>query len=198
MKLASTTALILAGLCLGGCAYSIAPLATKDTLVAEPDLSGTWEVVSKPETVTIDEVSFETATGGAKGTYWLRFGGGTDSQDWFCADLLKLGDTLYLELSYEEAYNRLWVIPLFRVYRVRVSENELQVDRCNEQKLVEMVVKEQLPHVRQVEQFIITATTEQLQEFYRKHGSEFFGRENCIRLRRKSPGATKEQDNPRE
>jgi hypothetical protein len=198
MKLASTTALILALLSLSGCAYSIAPLASEDTLVAEPDLSGTWEVKSKPVPSELDEVSLEKVTEDAEGTYWLRFGGVTDSQDVFCADLLKLGDTLYLELSDVEAFSQLWSTALFRVHRVRVSDTEVQVDLCNDKKLEEIVVQEQLPHVRQTERFIIAATTEQLQQFYRKHGSKFFSREKCIRLRKKPPANSKEQGNPQE
>ena len=192
-----TSSLTLLALCLSGCAFSIAPLATGENLVDDPDLSGTWEVISKPRTRDVDLPGAEDLqqftlerVPRTQGSYWMETG---DKQHVFCVDLLKLDDVLYLELSYEEAHNRLYSLPLYQVFRVSAKGDELRLSVCDMRKLAELVAKTNQRHVCRDLDIVLIGTTEELQQFYRKHGGEIFGKGNSTVLRRSQTGADSER-----
>lgn len=163
---------------LAGCAYTISPLATNETVTDDPDLAGTWQLISKPATrgadlpagEEVEEVTLEKFPN-APGSYWLEKG-----EEVLCIDLVKLDEALYLEVSCDDAYNRLFSIPLFQAFRVFVRGDELHVASCDVGRLHELAEKTNQRHIHRELDVILIGTTEELQQFYRKHGDAIFGK----------------------
>ncbi len=188
MSLTRTCALLVGMCCLGGCAYSTHPVATDEVAVDELDLSGRWRV--EGEGLNLRAVVFKKVGEKLRGAYGMEFVLETDveSPEWY-ARLLKLDDTLYLEIcpTNEEldGLHAAFNLPLHKLYRISATEDELRVDACHDGELIAAARKEGLGVFKSHEErFVITATTQQLQRLYREHGGRFFSENRSIRLRR--------------
>jgi hypothetical protein len=177
--------------CLSGCAYSIHPVATQEVIVDEPDLSGTWKTL-QPEKgirVGIDAVVCNKMGKERPGAYLLKIEGETgDKTPMLRAQLLKLGDIVYLEVSLVDtqqdqmpAKNK---TTFYKLYRIEVDKNELSVFISNDPAVLNTARKERLGVVKKDNEWVITASSLELQQFYRDHGDEFFGKKSTFRVQK--------------
>jgi hypothetical protein len=196
MSLPKTLVLSIAVCCLGGCAYSVHPVATQDILVNEPDLSGTWKTGYPKKGMIVGPMLLVMQKAGKEhpGLYRMELthekGGSPSVWD---AQLLKLGGVVYLEISpansgmsrMQAEYN----VPLHKLFRVAATKDELRVDVCNDAKLIPAAKKAQIGAFKHgPERLVITASSKELQQFYREHGGNFFDEKRAIRYRKENEG----------
>jgi hypothetical protein len=192
MSLSKTCVLWIAVCCLSGCAYSIYPVATQDILVDTPDLSGTWKRDDSHKGMAVEQMSLVMKKAGKEhpGLYRVELTQekGVPPSVWD-AQLLKLGDVLYLEISpinsqmspMQAQFN----IPLHKLFRIVAAKDEFRVDVCNDGKLIPAAKKAQIGAFKSgPERLVITASSRELQEFYREHGAQFFDEKQSVRFRR--------------
>jgi hypothetical protein len=167
-------------------------LYTDDIVVGDPDLSGTWEMVQPPEDESgagFQTCVFKKVSIDAKGTYWLTIIGSDKTEcDWM-ADVLKLDDKLYVEMSQDE--ENLAQLALFRVCRINVDGDELKVFFLNDQEFVKAAREEglELLNRRHPNRVVLAAKTPELQQLYRKHADRFYHKKPSFVYRRKQTTA---------
>ena len=192
MQLFRSLVLLQGLLCVSGCAFSLNPLYTKDIVVGDPDLSGTWEVVQPPDGERaggFQTCVFKTALKDAKGTYWLTTIGSDETERDWLVDVLKLDDKLYVEMSPDE--DDLAKLALYRVYRINVDGDELKIFFLNDQEFVKAAREEGLEFMDRdhPDRTILTAKTSELQQLYRKHADRFFHEKPSFVYRRQQTTA---------
>jgi hypothetical protein len=177
---------LAAAACLSGCAVSVRPLYTDRLVVSEPSLAGAWQ--GSKETLTFVKCEDTERTYRA---YDLHMVTGEEVTLWR-ARLVKLGDDLYLDLLPREPtlpnLQKMVIMPLHMISRVTVAPDELTV-QCDYDmgKLRTILRADPLTHVNRGEQVVITASTAELQEFFKKHGREVFLESRRV-FRRKTDG----------
>jgi hypothetical protein len=178
-KMRSAAGLAMAGLMLVGCVQSLNPLYTEEDLVFEPKLVGVWA----EEEESKDRWTFEKAGEKAYRLIYEEDG----EQGEFEVHLLRLGEQLYLDffpdkeaiekLDRNDFYKYHW-LPAHTFARVYAIEPELKMAFMNPDWLNERLSENEnlIAHVRRGEnEVVLTASTEALQEFVRKHDSAAFG-----------------------
>lgn len=178
ISFASAVSLLL---CLAACIPSVNPLFTRETTVFREDLIGVWK--EGPQ----DEDSWTFAKGEKENTYTVTV---TDEESisTFEGRLVKLDDTLFLDLfpsgeTMEQAkladFYKISLIPGHLIMKV-VLDQHLQMSFFEPDKLRKMLEEDPkaLAHgFPQEGHPVITASTEDLQKFFKKHAknAEFWG-----------------------
>jgi hypothetical protein len=178
-------------LLLAGCVPSLKPLYTEKDLVFEPGLVGVWAEKEDSEETWAFEKSGEKA-------YKLIYTQDGKTGE-FKVHLLKLGDTLFLDLyPDDEGLARLnrndfywshW-LPTHTFAKVRQIEPTLQMSFLNGDWLEKSVEKnpKAIRHERiDGDRIVLTASTKELQEFVNKHSKQAFGESEPSNLKRIKP-----------
>ena len=172
---------MLAGL-MGGCVpvISLHPLYTKENVVFEKKLLGTW--VDNPNEPKVTW-QFESADEPKK-TYNLVFTGEDGLKGSFVVHLVKLGDDLFLDIFPSEApwdlddpneskwpYNSLFMIPAHTFVKVDTLAPKLKLRLMLETQLEKLLEEnpEAIAHVEVKDRSVLTASTKELQEFVLKY-----------------------------
>jgi hypothetical protein len=169
-------------LLLGGCVpvLSLYPLYTKEDLVLEKKLPGTWvDDANSPETTwefkRIDE---------PQNAYQLIFTDEDGNKGSFVAHLLKLQDKLFLDITPSELpwepddpnkmdwpYNSFFLIPAHAFLKIDSIEPQLKMRLALESKIEELLKEnpKAVTYTTVGERLILTASTKELQAFVLKH-----------------------------
>ena len=161
---------------LGGCVpvMSLNPLYTKENVVFDKKLLGTWmDDPNGPEMTwhfeSIDE---------PKNAYKLIFTGEDDLKGSFVAHLVKLKDRLFLDIFPSEMpwdvedpnkpdwpYNSLFLIPAHTFVKIDFVGSRLKMWLMLETQLKKLLEREQddIPHVVIEDRLVLTASTKTLQ-----------------------------------
>jgi hypothetical protein len=176
--------IVTAGLpALSGCALSIHPLHSKDTVVKSGPLRGDWVVPQKRKNVT---ETYEFDWGGRADhsydvTYIKTSKGEEVEVAYWEAYLVKLGDAYYLdarpsgfELT-EAPSQQLYVIGLHALFRVEFKEGEeIKLLPLNIGVINETIVKTKTNHIMNENGSpVLLLETKELQQFLIKHGESF-------------------------
>ena len=167
---------------LGGCVpvLSLYPLYTKEDVVLEKKLLGTWvDDVNSPETTwefnRIDE---------PENAYKLIFTDEDGKKGSFVAYLLKLQDRLFLDIypsdlpwepddpnKMDWPYNSFFLVPAHTFLRINSIEPQLKMRLALESKIEELLTEDPnaVKHMTIGERLVLTAPTRDLQAFVLKH-----------------------------
>jgi hypothetical protein len=172
---------MLAGL-LGGCVpvMSLHPLYTKENVVFDKRLLGTWVDDPNSPEITWQFESIDEPNN----AYKLIFTGEDGLKGSFIAHLVKLNDRLFLDVypselpwdpedpnKIEWAYNTLFLVPTHTFVKIDSLGPRLKMRLMLEtqmQKLLEANPNE-IAHVAVEDRHILTASTKELQTFVLKH-----------------------------
>jgi hypothetical protein len=176
---------MLAGL-LGGCVpvMSLNPLYTKDSLVYDDKLLGTWvDDPNEPEIVW----QFQPIDEPEENAYKLLFTGEDGLKGSFVAGLVKLKDKLFLDVYPSEVpwdmkdpnespwpYNSLFLIPTHTVVKIDSVGPKLKMRLMLETQLKKLLEEDPdaIAHVTVEDRPILTASTKELQAFVLKHADD--------------------------
>ena len=169
-------------LLLGGCVpvLSLYPLYTKEDVVLEKKLLGTWvDDANSPETTwefnRIDE---------PENAYKLIFTDEDGKKGSFVAYLLKLQDKLFLDIypsdlpwepddpnKMDWPYNSFFLVPAHTFLRINSIEPQLKMRLALESKIEELLTEDPnaVKHMTIGERLVLTAPTKELQAFVLKH-----------------------------
>lgn len=198
--------LILATVCalaslLSGCVYSVHPLLQESDLTKEFHLSGTW----KPQGGQVPEITDAKQLAGytftAKG-----FSKGAASQydiSWanndFVAQIGRIGDDYYVQVQKSEltpeAPPLLTALPVYAIAKIKVTDDKLEVFKIDETRAVQFMKKRKVPFLPYIEFFVLTGTTESLQDLVRQSGGDLFSKTPMTFTRTRKPD---EQSDARE
>jgi hypothetical protein len=168
---------LLAGI-LTGCVPSLHPLYTNKDLVFEEKLLGTWSNDSDHKQI------FEFARAGNDPNgreYTMVYTDGGGKKGEFRAKLGKLNGTMFLDLfpgklecQTSEFYN-LHFLPAHTFMKIEQIEPVLKMATMKSDKMEEMLKDD--PNLIKFEdleerEFVLTASTEELQEFMKKHAND--------------------------
>jgi hypothetical protein len=167
---------------LGGCVpvLSLYPLYTKEDVVLEKKLLGTWvDDVNSPETTwefnRVDE---------PENAYKLIFTDEDGKKGSFVAYLLKLQDKLFLDIypsdlpwepddpnKMDWPYNSFFLLPAHTFLRINSIEPQLKMRLALESKIEELLTEDPnaVKHMTIGERLVLTAPTRDLQAFVLKH-----------------------------
>ena len=170
---------------LGGCVpvMSLHPLFTKEHIVFEEKLLGTWtDDPNSPEATwefkRIDE---------PEKAYKLIFSDDKDKKGLFVAHLVKLDDRLFLDAYPAElpcepedsnktdwSYNSLFLIPAHTFIKVESIEPQLKIRLTLESKMEELLKEDPdaVKHTSVGDRLVLTASTKELQGFVLKYADD--------------------------
>lgn len=159
-------------LLLAACVPSVHPLYTEKDLVQEPTLSGSWT-----NTSSSDHWAFETAEGKS---YQLVQTDADGRVATFSTHLLKLDGVLFLDVQVtdlkggSEKINeiaQITLIPGHLFFKVAELGPDLKLALVNPDWLGKLLEKnpKALAHIKTDHAFALTASTKELQRFFRKH-----------------------------
>lgn len=169
-------------LLLGGCVpvLSLHPLYTKEDIVIEKKLLGTWiEDVNNPETTWEFKPTNEP-----KNAFKLIFTDEDDKKGSFVAHLLKLQNKLFLDIypsdlpwepddpnKMDWPYNSFFLVPAHTFLKIESIEPKLKMRLAMESKIEELITADPnaVKHMTIGERLVLTATTKELQAFVLKH-----------------------------
>lgn len=168
LRLLSLAAPIL----LAACIPSVNPLYTADTIVFRPELVGVWK--EKPESE--DSWNF-TKSGENAYTVVIQ---DKESSSTFDGRVVKLGDALYLDLfptenvlekaKVAEMY-RIALIPGHLIFKVKLGKT-LEIQMLSPDGFKDFIganPKEIAHALPEPDRFVLTAPTDELQKFFKKH-----------------------------
>jgi hypothetical protein len=163
---------------LAGCfVLSVHPLYFEKNLIFESGLVGTWG--EKEHEKDLSELWIFKQTG--EKSYQLTIRDKEDGEGLFEAHLLKLGDHLFLDLFPEEPENssefyNMHVVPCHSFMRVSLEGNVLRLALFDLEWLENNLEQNNvsIKHERRDDTIVLTASTEELQEFVLKHIEEAF------------------------
>lgn len=172
---------VLAGL-LGGCVpvMSLNPLYTKDNVVYDEKLLGTWVDDPNGPEMTWQFESIDKP----KNAYGLIFTGEDGAKGSFVAHLVKLGDDLFLDIFPSEVpwdledpneskwpYNSLFLIPTHTFVKVDSVKPALKMRLMLETDLKKLLEEDPdaIAHVTVEDRPVLTASTKELQAFVLKY-----------------------------
>jgi len=172
-------------LLLGGCVpvLCLHPLYTKEDIVLEKKLLGTWvDDVNNPETTwefkRIDE---------PENAYKLIFTDENSKKGSFVAHLIKLQDKLFLDVCPSELpwepddpntmdwpYNSFFLIPAHTFMKIDSIEPQLKMRLALESDIEELLTEDPnaVEHMTIGERLVLTAPTRELQAFVLKHADD--------------------------
>ncbi len=188
---AKKAAFYLLAVMLGGCVLSsLHPLYTDEELIFEEKLIGKWS----------DENNLWEFREGEPNTYQMRIFDGKEGR--FVAHLVKLEDMLFLDIFPDEPcleqdsdFYKWHILPTHTFMKVDQIEPKLQLRMMNYEKVSEILQEDPnlLKHEVVEDRIVLTASTEQLQEFiveYAGEGGVFA--DEAIELTRRKPLYTDE------
>lgn len=167
---------------LGGCVpvLCLHPLHTKEDIVLEKKLLGTWiDDVNNPETTWEFKRIDET-----ENAYKLIFTDENGKKGSFIAHLLKLQNKLFLDVYPKELpwepndpnkmdwpYNSFFLIPAHTFMKIDSIEPQLKMRLALESNVEELLTEDPnaLQHMTIGERLVLTASTKELQAFVLKH-----------------------------
>lgn len=163
---------------LPGCVISIHPLFTKDDLVFDKRLLGTWSVTSENETETwkFETGKQEMAPDVYENSYVLRHTTNGETKK-FIANLTKLGDEFFLDLYPEDNMNtkndffEYHFLPVHTFAKIRIYDNKFELYFFNSDLLTKALQQNTIRLKHESLQYyeVITASTEELQQFVKKY-----------------------------
>jgi hypothetical protein len=187
MRRLFTLLIVTAGLpALSGCALSIHPLHSKDTVQNGGELRGDWIVPQKGKNAKNLTEVYEFDWGGRADysydvTYIKTSKGEKIDVAFWEAHLVKLGDAYYLDAQprdfelVESPSQQLYVMGLHALFRVEFKEGEeitllpLDIGAINE-----VIVKTKTNHImNEAGSPVLLLETKDLQQFLIKHGESF-------------------------
>jgi len=163
---------LAAPILLAACVPSVNPLYTADTIAFRPELLGAWK--EKPESE--DSWTF-TKSGENAYTVVIQ---DKESSSTFAGHLVKLDDTLYLDLFPTEdvlekakvgGMYRVALIPGHLFAKIKLGKT-LEIQMLNPDGFKEFLSAnpKAIAHaVPEPDRFVITAPTDELQKFFKKH-----------------------------
>ena len=183
MKTKSLTILSLVSLFLVGCIPSLHPLYTENELVYEPSLLGIW-------TEEGGGISYEFIKNDSS-SYTMIYTEDSIPSD-FTAHLLKLGDNLFLNLQPDEPecgneFHKGYLIAAHSFYKVSLKKDVLRLDGLDIDWLRGLYRNGKTELSREIlqgDEFVLTASTKELQEFvleYAKNEDAFPKGDNAFR-----------------
>jgi len=206
-------AFFLAAILLAGCApiVSLHPLFTKENIVFDEKLVGTWvKDVNNPEVIwkfsRLDESAAKGLLEPWKDVITKFYGLDITDQDGrkgsFAACLVKLGDRLFLDIFPERfpsgeqdiekaplAYNAFFFVPVHTFIRVDSIADQLTIHVTDDDRFKELIeaVPGSVKHEIVDDRPILTASTKELQEFVTKFAADERLFPNDLTLVRKVP-----------
>ena len=168
MNIRNLGAFILCFLLLAGCVPSLHPLYTENELVFKPSLLGTWAEEG-------GGVSYEFIKNDSS-SYTMIYTEDSIPSD-FTAHLTKIGDHLFLDLLPEEPecgndFHKGYLISAHSFYKVSLEKNVLRLDGLAIDWLSDLYQDgktELRREILQGDDFVLTASTKELQEFVLKY-----------------------------
>jgi len=177
---------------LGGCVLpSLHPLYTDEELIFEEKLIGKWSDGN-------DIWEFREGEGE---NYQMRVLDGEWKEGQFVAHLVKLGDMFFLDifpdgvtLGEPQAFYGFHILPVHTFMKVEQIEPKLQLRAMDYDKVSEMLEEDPnlLKHEVVEDRIVLTASTEQLQEFIVEYANEEGVFAEAIELTRREPLYTEE------
>lgn len=206
-------AFLLALILLAGCApiVSLHPLFTKESILFEEKLVGTWvKDVNDPEVIwkfsRLDESAAQGPLEPWKEVITKFYGLDVTDQDGrkgsFAACLVKLGDRLFLDVFADRfpsgeqdiekmplAYNGFFFVPVHTVIRVDAIGEQLTLRITDDDRFKELIqaVPAAVKHEMMDDRPVLTASTKELQEFVTKFAADERLFPNDLTLSRKAP-----------
>lgn len=187
---AKKAAFYLLAVMLGGCVLSsLHPLYTDEELIFEEKLIGKWS----------EESNVWEFRAGEPNTYQMRVFDGQEGR--FVAHLVKLGDMLFLDifpdsetLGEPQDFYGFHILPVHTFMKVEQIEPKLQLRAMNYDKVSKMLQEDPnlLKHEVVDDRIVLTASTEQLQEFIIKYANEEGVFAEATELARRQPLYTDE------
>jgi len=154
---------------LGGCLPSLHPLYTDQTLVFEEKLTGKW----------LDGNKIWEFKKGEEKAYDMRVFDGKEGL--FKAHLVKLGDMMFLDIfpddetlkDMQDLY-KVHIVPAHTFMKVEQMDPNLVLRMMNPDKVSELLENDPdlLKHEKVDDGIVLTASTEQLQEFMLRYANE--------------------------
>jgi hypothetical protein len=184
MKVKKLLFYLLAAL-LGGCVpvMSLHSLYTEENVVFEEKLLGTW--VDDPNG---PEVIWEfTHIDEPKNAYKLIFSGDKGKKGSFVAHLVKLENSLFLDVFPDEfpcdtedpnktdwLYNVFFLVPVHTFIKIDSIEPQLKMRLTDDEKMAELFKEDPnvIKHMSIEDRLILTASTEELQAFVLKYADD--------------------------
>lgn len=183
-------AFYLLAVMLGGCVLSsLHPLYTDEELIFEEKLIGKWS----------DEDNMWEFRAGEPNTYQMRVFDGQEGR--FVAHLVKLEDMLFLDifpdsvtLGEPQAFYGFHILPVHTFMKVEQIEPKLQLRMMDYGKVSEILKEDPnlLKHEVVEDRIVLTASTEQLQEFIVEYAGEGGVFAEATELTRRQPLYTDE------
>lgn len=176
-----------------GCVPSLHPFYKKGDTLFDPDLVGTWDAKTGP---IRGNWAFSRYRNEA--SYHLEFTSADEKTDVFQAHLFEVGDHRYLDLCVSEAnkeFEQLSEFAKFHLYsfhtvaRLQLKDDALTIAFLDTRWIEKQFSKEPaaLRHERRT-RVILTATTDELQAFIKKHAGDPAAWHHKVRLTRQAPG----------
>lgn len=190
---------------LSGCALSVHPLHSEDTVVKSGPLRGDWIVPDAGKNVT---ETYKFSWGGRAGhsydvTYIKTIDGKDIDVSYWEAHLVKLGDTYYLDAKpvqfelTESPSQQTYVMGLHALFRCEFKEGEeIRIVPLDTVKIQKTILETKANHILDENQWpVLLLETKPLQEFLIKHGDSFLGEglkhsELLLKPKPKKPSAT--------
>lgn len=159
--------LLLLGL--SSCITSLHPLYSEDTLVFKPELLGSWSSITSEGVFLIEKAE------NTKKTYRIIYRE-NEKDRVYLARLVKLGEQFFFDFfPYEKRDDGglAYYIPTHNFVKVQFKGKDMTWQLFN-QEYMEQLFKERKIRIRHEETdegfFVLTASTEELQGFFRKYG----------------------------
>jgi hypothetical protein len=161
---------------LPGCVISIHPLFTSDDLVFDKRLLGTWSVPGENETWKFETGEHEMTPYANKNSYLLKNTENGETRK-FTANLTKLGDEFFLDLYPDDEMktkNSLFeyhFLPVHTFAKIRIYDNKFELYFFNSDLLTKALQQNTIRLKHESLQYyeVITASTEELQQFVKKY-----------------------------
>lgn len=162
---------------LAGCLPSLHPLYSEDATVFREELLGTWRFLYR-DGAGVD-LTFESIDDKA---YRMTITGADEVDLVYLAHLVEVGDYMYLnfQLDFDERnlihFNTL---PSHQICRIRFDGDDLVTETHDEPWLTSYLTQhpDELDHtfieIGKYERLVITADTEELQQFFIAHGNDW-------------------------
>lgn len=163
-----------------GCLPSLNSVYTEDDLVFEPDIVGFWKLENSPQTWDFKKRDEKS--------YHLVFTDKHGQSGRFVAHVCRVENTLFLDLFPEQeevdstAFYKYHLLPIHTVYMVKQTKPALELVSIDLKWLKQHLAEhpDDLSHSTYNNRTLVTASTQELQNFLLKHKNRFTG---TIRLK---------------
>jgi hypothetical protein len=167
MKTIALSIIVLASLTVAGCTFSRNPLYSPEIANTDVDLAGVWRQYDPhvPERLARKLIVTKRPSGG----FSIREAGESSASD---CQLVQLGSQLYLDVSIpSDSKNQ---PPAHTILLLEVKDNAMAICPWDLDKLKQLVAKYGLANTPDWSGQFLTATTPELQKFFREAGEDLF------------------------